>query len=205
MIKKHLKNRMKICKIANCTNKIHARDWCKKHYLRNWKYGTPQLTKTREDNLSDAQLLLWMESAPQIQVDPETGCQEWQGAKNNHGYGMVSHKGKIRLAHRLRWFLTWGYMPKKFLLHSCDTPACTNLEHLREGSQQDNIDDMIVRGRQAVGEDHGNSKLNEEKIIAIRELRRNTNCTYQELAAMFGVKKATISAICTRRTWKHIN
>ena len=33
------------------------------------------------------------------------------------------------------------------VLHSCDNPACQNPAHLREGTAQDNQDDIDARGR----------------------------------------------------------
>lgn len=48
-------------------------------------------------------------------------------------------------------------LPGKYALHSCDNPACLNPEHIWEGSQRENVQDMFTKGRQnrASGERHG--------------------------------------------------
>lgn len=57
------------------------------------------------------------------------------------------------LAHRLSW--EWTHKQKipkgKLVRHRCDNRLCINPEHLLLGTQQDNIMDMVGRGR------HGNS------------------------------------------------
>lgn len=80
------------------------------------------------------------------------GCLEWQLSTNQDGYGIVRRRG-IRLsflfAHRYAWFLEYGRWPEPEALHHCDNPPCCDVDHLYEGTQQDNVDDMIARGRHA--------------------------------------------------------
>jgi len=66
------------------------------------------------------------------------------------GYGSFtwSEKGqKSRcMAHRYGWFATYGEWPKLFLLHQCDNRKCVNPSHLREGTQKENGEDLVLRG-----------------------------------------------------------
>lgn len=76
-----------------------------------------------------------------------TGCVEWQGAKNNQGYGHVgmihNHWRRMVSAHRIAAYLTWGFdlNSKLHILHSCDNPSCVNPSHLSQGTNKDNIRD----------------------------------------------------------------
>lgn len=76
----------------------------------------------------------------------ETGCWLWKFAKTSAGYGKLTYKYRAWLAHRLSYYFTHGII-NNFILHSCDTPACINPDHLRDGTQKDNMDDVKLRNR----------------------------------------------------------
>ena len=79
--------------------------------------------------------------------DAETDCQNWIGAMRD-GYGMIWHNGCLVSAHRLSWELRYGSIPKgEQILHRCDNRQCINPAHLFTGSQKDNIQDAISKGR----------------------------------------------------------
>lgn len=80
------------------------------------------------------------------------GCWLWQGQTNNQGYGRFNvYRGNRRIrifAHRLAYALATGEdLGDAVLRHDCDTPLCCNPQHLRPGTQRDNIDDARHRGR----------------------------------------------------------
>lgn len=54
------------------------------------------------------------------------------------------------------------------------------------------------------GENHYKSKLDNNKVLAIRKLYRDGNVTYKELAELYLVDKKSISLAIHRKTWKHI-
>ena len=68
------------------------------------------------------------------------------------------------------------------------------------GTSDDNIRDMEKKGRRAIGEKQGLSKLTEDEVRFIRQRTKS----FDELAEMFGVSNANIQAVVYRRTWKHI-
>lgn len=137
----------------------------------------------------------------------ENGCDRWIGGKNKGGYGTFKHKGRKITAHRIAFFLHYGYDPINLVvMHSCDNPWCVNPLHLSAGTQEDNSRDREEKGRghNRSGEAHGRSKLTEREVIEIRELFGMSSYTKMELAKLFGVYHTLISKIVNRKIWKHI-
>ena len=127
----------------------------------------------------------------------ETGCWLWTGAMDKDGYGTTT--GNIR-ANRLSWTIHEGPIPPgQCVCHTCDVRLCVNPRHLFIGSNQQNTADRNSKKRQAKGE-RGHSKLTEAQVTEIRS--GNARCV--DLAAKFGVTRALISHVRTRRIWKHI-
>jgi hypothetical protein len=78
--------------------------------------------------------------------DPD-GCWEWVGRIAKDGYGQLR-------AHRFAWTLLHGPIPEgQHVLHKCDNRKC--VRHTFLGTQQDNMDDMVSKGRSATGERNG--------------------------------------------------
>jgi hypothetical protein len=145
-------------------------------------------------------------------VDKATGdqCWEWRGARNERGYGVAWNGKRTRLAHRMAWEIAYHREPSDCVCHRCDNPACCNLAHLFEGSRADNLADMRAKGRAAPmprrdmrGENHTGAKLTAATVREIRRMLDAGNSQW-ELALRFGVAPSNISAIATRRSWRHI-
>ena len=81
-----------------------------------------------------------------------TGCWEWTGWKNQDGYGFFRYFNKKDIqAHRFSAKHLGGQdIDGKVVCHSCDNPGCVNPDHLFTGSQSDNINDAINKGRHHV-------------------------------------------------------
>lgn len=78
----------------------------------------------------------------------ENGCLIWVGHTTRDGYPRVTYKGRSRFVHRLGWTMARGPIPTGMVLcHSCDNPSCVNIDHLRVGTQNDNVQDMVSKGR----------------------------------------------------------
>lgn len=77
--------------------------------------------------------------------EPAVGdCVEWAGLRFRDGYGRVGSKQ----AHRVAWEQTYGPIPEGlFVLHRCDNRPCVNPEHLFLGTNTDNMQDMVAKGR----------------------------------------------------------
>lgn len=78
----------------------------------------------------------------------ESGCWIWLKGIQRFGYGAISINRKQKPAHRISYQIFKGEIFNNlFVLHSCDTSACINPHHLFLGTQKDNIQDCIKKGR----------------------------------------------------------
>jgi hypothetical protein len=137
-----------------------------------------------------------------LKVDKQkSGCWIWKGKVDACGYGALNYFGEY-LAHRLFYKLFINPNIKgSYVLHSCDNPSCVNPEHLFLGSQNDNMKDMVSKGRQSrlKGSRNGRSKLTLKDVIQIRKLAGKE--FQKETALKFNVTQMTISNIQTNKTW----
>jgi len=76
-------------------------------------------------------------------------CWEWVGAKFNRGYGVFAYNGKSPgYAHRFSYELHHGPIPKGMvIMHKCDNRKCVHPDHLKAGTQKENIHDAMKKGR----------------------------------------------------------
>ncbi len=123
-----------------------------------------------------------------VLIIEKDGCWLWQGAINSRGYGSFGYKGKIVQAHRLSWEICFD-KPKNSILHKCDNKTCVNPDHLFEGTQRDNMRDMVNKRRYS----------REGLIIPDRFIQRIINLkgrvTQSKIAKIFGVTSVHIGAI----------
>lgn len=142
-----------------------------------------------------------------VKILSPSECWPWQGYVNEDGYGTVAFRGKRYGSHRLAWILTYGEPGEGILvLHSCDNPPCCNVRHLFSGSQTDNMQDMMRKGRgnKLKGENHSMAKLREDDILAILGLRDEQKMSYPVIAELYNVSQSAIGYIVRGETWKHV-
>jgi molybdopterin-binding protein len=96
-----------------------------------------------------------------------------------------------------------------FVCHKCDNPRCVRPDHLFLGTLQDNVDDMLAKGRapeprNQSGAFNGNSKLTEDDV---REVIRQilAGKTNKAIAASTPVGHAMVSRIRTGRSWRDLS
>jgi predicted nucleic acid-binding Zn ribbon protein len=134
----------------------------------------------------------------------DDGCWEWQMHLGRHGYGEFYWRKKTTTTHRLVWYLTNGDIPEGMqVCHTCDNRSCCNPAHLFLGTNKDNCDDKVKKGRQQKGAQCHMAKLSESDVITIRNLHASGG-KYKELALAYGVSAACVQYIVSRKTWKHI-
>lgn len=133
-------------------------------------------------------------------------CWEWIGGKTDRGYGHLRRDGIRILAHRFSWELVHGPIPDDLcVLHRCDNPSCVRPDHLFLGTRLDNMADMVKKGRHVTatpGKSYA-CKLTIAQVIEIRKLSADGVRTVA-LTRIYGVDRATVWKIVTRRTWKKI-
>lgn len=134
------------------------------------------------------------------QVNKTGECWLWMGRTQSDGYGSLSREGKEYLAHRVAWELTFGPTDLK-VLHRCDNPPCVRPAHLFEGTQRDNIADMVAKGRQhrPVGTLNPKAKLNPTLADEIRGKYVPGNIS--ALAKEYGVATSTIWRVISQESW----
>ena len=142
-------------------------------------------------------------------TDDLFSCWEWQGCKDNKGYGQTCRHGKPISAHRAAWVLTYGAIPARLcVLHHCDHPACVRPDHLFLGTKGDNNRDAAAKGRSrggcvgSPGEKNPRARLTWEQVREIRARFAAGGITRSALAAEYPASYATISQIIQGRIWK---
>ena len=152
-------------------------------------------------------------------------CWNWLGKVSSGDYGQIRVNNRRRQATHVAWYLTYGYWPLQ-INHKCDNPSCVNSEHLYEGSQTENMQDCVRRGRLnplfkkghgyglhtrfknghdlQIGSKHSQAKLTEQQVVDIRYQYRVKNINQTELGRRFGIRQATVSNIITGKLWSHV-
>ncbi len=134
------------------------------------------------------------------------GCWDWTGFVDKDGYSRVTCRptyGPLRAA-RASWIIHNGNLTNENkILHVCDNRRCTNPDHLRIGTCQENSLDMVNKKRQARGSKNGNAKLNEENVKEIMILLKN-GLSYKKISKMFNVHSDAIANIKRKKTWNHV-
>src|SRR3990167_1511770 len=133
--------------------------------------------------------------------EPNSGCYLWTAAANRDGYGHIKIEGKNEQAPRVAWRLYHGAIPAGLMvLHTCDTPACVNPDHLFLGTGLDNMEDKVSKGRQARGEANSRAGLTVSDVTRISGDQRSLSA----IAAEYGISKTHVSNIKRGVCWKHV-
>lgn len=190
---------MKKCSIAYCEFPVIALGLCSRHYQAKRKYGDPETVKQKQHHGLTASERFF------LYTEKSDGCWIWKGFKDPNGYGRLNVNGIPMLASRLSYQVHYGSIPEgKYVCHKCDTPSCVNPEHLFLGTQQDNVDDMISKGRDKKralkGMAHPNSKLTDDDVRAIKASNEQTKA----LSRRFKISEAVIHDIRKGKIWRHI-
>jgi hypothetical protein len=117
---------------ADCDRPAKVRGYCRPDYYRLKKLGLltnlPVKPPVRE------------RFEEMVQETPG-GCWEWQGARNDLGYGQLALAGHKRVyAHRFSYEKFVGPIPAGLQLdHLCRNPPCVNPTHLEPVTQRENL------------------------------------------------------------------
>ena len=156
-----------------------------------------------------------MQDLYQKQIALEEECIDHGYTGDSFGYQKTCYRldgvRKSTMRHRLVYCeannLSLQDIKGLVVRHKCDNPRCINPKHLLLGTQAENIRDRVKRGRDALGEANGLSKLTAQDVLFIRShYTRGQGQPYNTVALgrMFNVSPRNISDIIHRETWKHI-
>ena len=178
------------CSIEGCVrSKSECFGLCGPHAYRKRRFGDP---------FAGRQIGVRSQDGFWAFVRKEESCWLWTGRQTRGGYGQV---GRQR-AHRFAYQLECGPIPQGMLVcHHCDNPICVRPSHLFVGTIIYNNMDKHRKGRDAIGEKHGNSRLTNEQVFEIRRLGQ-AGVIQREIAPLFGYSRRGIGAILTGTNWK---
>ncbi len=170
-----------ICTVEGCDRRVNARGLCHRHYWRWRKHGTVELPRG-----DDPVAFFWS------LVDrrgPED-CWEFTASRFKFGYGRIRFGGRSVTAHRLAWTLTFGDPgPELNVCHRCDNPPCCNPAHLFLGSDRDNVQDALQKGRRVP-----RSSIPHQTVAAIKRLALD-GWGIADIARAYGVTSSAVKHI----------
>lgn len=185
---------MPVCTFSECTRQTRSpkADFCDNHY---------QIMR-RRGLIIKRHGLTFPEAIDRYMVpEPYSGCWFWNGSQHDTGYGLFISNGVRDFAHRVSYRHFFGSIPEGlFVLHKCDNRSCINPRHLFVGTQKENIQDCVKKGRNCFGT-RSRSKLTVEQV---REIRRaySDGESQTSIAHRMGCGKGAVNGIVHWKNWK---
>lgn len=187
---------MNLCTVDGCEKNRFGYGFCSKHYRRYIKYGNPLYTKRI---IGDDKSRFFEK------VKKTDNCWEWIPPKNQDGYGNFRVNKKNYRAHRYSYLLHYGVFDLSLkVCHRCDNPGCVNPSHLFLGTVQDNSTDMVMKNRQAVGENASRVTLTEEKV---RDIVNKFNAGVMDVnvaSKKYNITTSHVYRLVKKQQWRHL-
>jgi hypothetical protein len=111
-------------------------------------------------------------------------------------------------AHRMSYLLhNPGVVLEGIVMHTCDNPACCNPDHLVQGTQYDNMHDMLAKGRHSRSRQFAprQRKLTDDMVRTIRFMAGTGEHSDMEISLLFDVSCAHVRAIRLRQRKAHVS
>ena len=115
-------------------------------------------------------------------------------AIDSSGYTIKKRHGRFHALHRLMYIDKYGEIPEGMvIMHKCDNVKCINPNHLTSGTHQENMDDMVKKGRGRTNK----PKFSENNI---NDMRANLeNLSMSKLALKYNISTRTLRDIRNNR------
>lgn len=138
----------------------------------------------------------------------ENGCIKCiSHCTDKDGYVRIRYNKKHDRLYRVLYQQKYGEIPKGLVLrHLCNNAWCCNIEHLKVGTQKENMQDMIKCGRSLLGKPNLRArgtkspfnKLTENQVKEI--YLSNLGC--KKLSKLYNVSRSNIRNIKKKLQWK---
>ena len=186
------------CCVEGCDRPIHvkSRQLCNRHYIRWRLFGDP-LGGNPERGLP----LQWINDHLDSVSDE---CLIWPYSTNDHGYGRIRVGNREWVASRLMCAMKHGDAPsdRHEAAHSCGNGhlGCTNPNHLRWATPEENQADRVEHGTSNRGEQNAQSVLSSDDVLRVMDMKRSGEAQ-RDIAQRFGIAEMTVSDIVNGRRW----
>lgn len=129
---------------------------------------------------------------------PDECLTDWPfSSHHQHGRPQIRWEGRKVSTVHYAFFLLHGRKAQGQLNHTCHDKTCWNPHHVYEGSQKQNMGDMVDAGREV----RMNARLTNQDAEEIRD-RYAKGEKGRSLADRFGVPASTITQIIHNRSYK---
>lgn len=145
----------------------------------------------------------------------EHGCRLWQLSLYQKGYPQFVVRSNMNVrGHRFAWIAAGKTrfeiakrlraVRSKCVRHwKCDTRACCEPRHLRPGTCQQNVADMVRRNRQSRGVRHYAAKLTRDRVLLLRKMvSGGTSCA--EVGRALGLHPSNVSRVARGLTYSEV-
>jgi hypothetical protein len=155
-------------------------------------------------------------------VQKTEDCWRWLAQIGPDGYGcfFLKEYGRSIHAHRALYHMLSGHKltPSDHVCHTCDNRWCVRPDHLFLAEREDNMSDMVNKGRSTWGDKHWTrqhpgeiphgsrhyrSRLTEDDVHIIRA-ESAAGVSRKELAERFKIARTTITKIARGYAWKYV-
>lgn len=138
-------------------------------------------------------------------------CWLYEKTVDADGYGYFRFGGHTTplsqwFAHRFSWTLANGAIPAgKCVCHHCDIRNCVNPAHLFLGTHDENMADMLYKGRNTRGAS-ARAKLTEAQALEILKAKpaMDKQRIAEAFSASYGVSPGAVLNIWRGDTWSHL-
>lgn len=130
-------------------------------------------------------------------------CVIWEMSCDRNGYAQKYCPRRKKSTRAVRVFYEQAHgielTSEQHLLHSCDNPKCVNIEHVRVGTHQENMDDRKERNPYK-GERNPAAKITDEQALEILRDPR----TSPHVSKDYGITPQAVRLIRQGRRFGHL-